>query len=333
MTESFIDVPKIELHCHLEGAIRPATYFEIMRARKKPLQADTLEELLPYILFDERDARNLSDGLKKLKPLRYILTDPETLARICFEVFEDAALDGVKYLEVRFSSSHMLMQGMTPGDIAAGLEEGFRMARKSYDIGGCFIAGITRELPEMAEHVTNLAINNMHRGILGMDIFGDEKVPPENYKNLIGLGHDAGLQITIHAGESAGPENIHTAITQMHATRIGHGVHIVQDSEVMRLARDQGVLLEMCPTSNVCSGAIARLSDHPLKQVMEFGIPACVCSDDPQFFRTTLSTEYKVAEEVLGVPRGELATMTLKAVDWIFNKDEQSRLRGILDAG
>ena len=206
--------------------------------------------------------------MAKLQPARHILTDPETLTRVCFEAIEDAALDGIKYVEIRFSASHMFLQGMTPEDIVSGLEEGLQLAKKSYDVGGCLIAGITRELgSEMAELVTGIAIKNMHRSILGMDLFGDERIPADHYQDLFERAHEAGICITIHAGESAGPANIRTAILQLHAMRIGHGVHIVQDLEMMRLARDKGVLLEMCPTSNVQTGAIASLSEHPLRQV------------------------------------------------------------------
>lgn len=330
--EDITTVPKLELHRHLEGAIRTRTYFEIMRARNVDLPADTPEELLAHMQYREGDERSLPAFLKKLKPARHILTDSETLARACFEAIEDAALDGIKYIEIRFSASHMLLQGMTPKDIISGLEEGLRLGKKTYDIGGCLIAGVTRELgPEMAERIADIAINGMQYGILGMDLFGDERIPPEQYIDLFSRAHAAGLCITIHAGESAGPENIRTAILQLHATRIGHGVHIVEDPKVMHLARDQGILLEMCPSSNVQTGAIAELCAHPLKRVLEAGIPACICTDDPQFSGITLSGEYWIAEKKLGLPQDTLADMTRSAVGWIFDKKELCRLQKLLN--
>lgn len=321
------ELPKLELHRHLEGSIRPETYFELAREQHLPLLEPTLEQLLPRIQYRPGDERSLPAFLRKLQPTRNIFTNPEVLARVTFEAFEDAAHSGAIYAEIRFSASHMFLRGMKEEEIAQGLWEGLRTARQRLGMDGCLIAGITRELGgEMAERVTRFALKYSHKGILGMDLFGNEEIPPGQFQPFFDRAKEAGLGITIHAGEGGGPEHIRTAIEQLHATRIGHGVHVVWDPQVMELVRDMGVLLEMCPTSNVQTGAVPRLEDHPLRQVLDYGIQACVSSDDPQFSDTTLEREYEIAHTVLGVPLADLHRSTCQAVQHIF---ERERIRAL----
>lgn len=313
-------LPKVELHRHLEGSIRPETYFELARSQNIPLGVSSLKELLPAIQYRPGDERTLPAFLQKLKPMRRILTDRETLCRVTYEAFEDAAKDGALYVELRFSASHMLLQGMAEQDIAAGLSEGLHLAKKKLGIGACLIAGITRELgAEMAEKITSLAIRNIHNGILALDLFGDERIAPELFFMHFSRARDAGLCITVHAGEGGGAHNIRTAVEQLGAARIGHGVRIVEDASVIHLVKDKNVLLEMCPTSNVQTGAIANLWEHPLKRMLELGVHVSISTDDPQFSNTTLAEEYRIARDELGLSDAQLMQITNIAADHIFD--------------
>ncbi len=254
-------------------------------------------------------------------PIRYIISDPETLERVSAEAVEDAALDGSRYVELRFSASHMLLGGMQADDIARGLSRGMAAAKRKTGIGGCLIAGITRELEfEMAEAITEFAINHMQDGILGMDLFGDERVPPKRFQPLFNRAHAAGLGITIHAGEAGGAENIRTAVEDLHASRIGHGVRIVEDTAVMELVKSHGILLEICPTSNVQTGAVASMKTHALPIILKRGIQMALSTDDPQFCGTTLPREYAIAHRELGVPKETLAQMASVAARHVFDK-------------
>lgn len=325
MDDVYQKIPKVELHRHLEGSIRPQTYFELARQKNLPMRTASR--------YQDGDERSLPAFLRKMLPIRYILTDPETLARVTCEAVEDAARDGTLYVEIRFSASHMLLQGMQPAEIAQGLCQGMAQAKRKTGVGGCLIAGITRELgPEMAEKITALAIGNMADGILGLDLFGDERIPPQDFCPFFQRAREAGLSITVHAGEGGGAENVHTAVEKLHACRIGHGVRSVEDEAVVRLLKERGVLLEVCPTSNVQTGTVPSLAQHPLPLLLRQGVPVSLSTDDPQFCGVDLCGEYRLAHEVLGVPLETLAGMADVAAGYLFDRDYEKTLRQTLAA-
>lgn len=314
--------PKIELHRHLEGSIRQTTYFELAKEQGLIPREMTLEELIPAIQYMEGDVRTLPAGLKKMEPIRYIIKNPEILARVVYEAFEDAVLEGCVYTEIRFSSTHMFLQGMTEKEIADGAYEGLCMAKRKLHTGGCLIAGITREKAnDFADRITTFAINNQDKGIYGMDLFGDERVAPEESKAYFDRAYDAGMRITIHAGESGGADNIRTAINMLHAERIGHGTHLFEKNSVVDLIREKKILIESCPSSNVQTGAVEVIEEHPLKKYFENDIPCAICTDDPRFMGLNMDSEYSVAEKILGVTEEEIKQSLRITADYIFDRD------------
>lgn len=328
------DLPKINLHCHLEGSIRPSTFWEEARRLNCALPAQTLEDLLPYIQYREGDERTLVHFLSKFRLQRQIFTNSETISRIVYEALEDDRRSGSVYTELRFNPTVMFLQGMSEEEIADGVRDGIRRARTDFGIASSVICGIMRDRDlDIARRTARFALRYCGDFIVGMDLFSDETFPLAPFAPLFRQGMAAGLHLTIHAGEAQAPaggaENIKEAI-QLGAERIGHGVRILESPDVLSLAKDRGVLLEMCPTSNVQTGAVDTLPLHPMAGLFRSGIPVCVNTDDPQISGTTLLNEYAIAHGVLGLSRQELRQMGLAAAERLFDPSARPQVLAAL---
>lgn len=324
------EIPKIELHRHLEGSIRPKTFFEEAKRQRLELPAQSLQEMIPYLCVTEGEERSLSHFLTKFTWLRQIITNPETLARITFESLEDAWKSGTIYAELRFNPTGMFQMGMSEEEIAAGIDEGMREARRRYGIMCTTISGIMRDRSrDVAERSMQFAKRYAGHIISGVDLFSNEAFPADPFRDLLMDAHQAGLHLTIHAGEAKGAENVKEAI-EIGAERIGHGVRLFEDPSVIQLAKSRNVLLEMCPTSNVQTGAVETMRKHPLPIAYRDGIPVCINTDDPGVSNTDLVQEYTIAQEQLGFSIEDLSLLNLSAADYIFDNGSISKVREII---
>ena len=306
------ELPKIDLHRHLEGSIRPATIAEICREHHVELPSDDLSTLLQI----GKPAADLAGFLAPFKIIKFCFADKEAISRITYEVIEDAWLDNVNYLELRFSLEVMAFyHSLSLSDVMDGIVEGVGIAARRFPVAVKLIPSISRdcsaELLGMPwpspEEIAHLAVDYADRGVVGLDLAGKESgYPPELFVEPFKIAREAGLGITVHAGEDAGPESIRGAIEHLGATRIGHGVRIVQDEEVLRLAMDRGVTLEICPTSNVLTHAVESLEDHPVRRLYESGLPITINTDDPVVCGMTLTDEYVLLTEKFGFTLTEI---------------------------
>lgn len=312
-------IPKVDLHVHLEGAIRPETIWELARSTGIVLPSESFEEFIPHIQHMPEEMRSLKHFLKKFDTTRLILTNSDTLARITFELLQDCHRSNVRYAEIRFNPSRMFMQGMTEECIRDGLLQGVLQAKQSLGIRSSLICGIARELgTEMAERVTRFALSGVDSYLVGLDLFGDEAFPSDCYNEYFARAKAGGLHITVHAGEAGGAENIKKAIIDLGAERIGHGVRIIEDPSVMELAKKHGIYFEMCPTSNYQTGAVDDLSLHPLPYLYRQGLNVGIHTDDPRISNTTLNEEYRIGYEKLQFSLEELVDMVLTTTEHIF---------------
>lgn len=321
--------PKIELHRHLEGSIRIETIRQLAYAAALPIAQAGSEELRRACTVMADEERSLRQFLTKFMLLRKLITGPEAIQRLAFEAAEDAALDGTIYLELRFNYLHMRRQGISSADIIDALEDGARQAKKQYNITVGYICGIARDLPvEESEEAVDFAIENMHRGILAIDLMNDERFPPALFQRQFMRAKAAGLHVTVHAGESAGPQNIIDAVQLLGAERIGHGARIFQgNSGAPELVYKRNVLVECCLTSNVQTGAVSSLQEHPLIELDRLGVPLCLNTDDPGVSGITLSGEYAVASETMGMGKSALYNTLYRATEHIFMESEKDVLR------
>ena len=295
-------LPKIDLHRHLEGSLRLATLLEVARRFELDLPADDLESLRPLVQFTN-DEPNFRNFLEKFNVLRRFYQAPDVISRLAYEVVADAAHDNVHYLELRFTPFALASaQGYAVADVTDWVLAAVQSAVCDYPalrVG--LIAGVNRhESLEIAEQVTRLAIERKDQGIVGLDLAGDEfNYSAEPFRPLFRAAREAGLGVTAHAGEWTGAGTVRDAIENLGVQRVGHGVRVLEDPQVVALALERGLVFEVCLTSNVQTGVVPRLAEHPLSRMTRLGLRTTINTDDPAVSASNLTDEYTLAVEHL----------------------------------
>ena len=329
-------LPKVELHRHLEGSLRLQTMLDIANAHGITISADILH-LSDMVQVQDEDPLTFQNFLAKFNTLRLFYRSPDVIHRVTREAVEDAAKDNVKYMELRFTPVALSRAERFPlHDVIEWVCASAAEAAKEYDIKVRLIASVNRhESPELAEQVTWLAASHIERGIVGIDLAGNEaEFSVKPFAPIFAEAKQAGLHLTIHAGEWAGAENVREAIQDVGAERIGHGVRVMEDEEVINLARERGTTFEVCPTSNYQSGVVAALSAHPLSRMLQAGLNVSIGTDDPSVSRIDLTHEYKLVCEDLGVPMHVLKRSILSAAKAAFlPEDEREELVSQMEIG
>ncbi len=321
--------PKIDLHRHLEGSLRLSTLAEIAREHGVDLPSWDLEELRPYVQIVD-DPPDFQGFLSKFKLLRRFYSTREAVMRIAYEAVADAATDNVKYLELRFNPVALAkVQGFSYEEVADWVVSAVDKAQRDHDIRVRLIAQIGRdESVAVARQVAEVAAAFQNQGFVGLDLAGDEiTYPAQRFAKIFQWAKAQGLHVTVHAAEAGPASNIRDAIELLGADRIGHGVRAMEDLAVMDLVIKHNVTLEMCPTSNLQTGVISKLGQHPLWAYQQVGIPVTINTDDPSISNTTLTDEYLVALRGIGIPLRVIRQMILTAAESAFLPEaERQRL-------
>jgi adenosine deaminase len=312
-------IPKAELHRHLEGSLRMETLLDIARVHgiTLPLRPD----LRSLVQMQTGDALTFSNFLSKFQTLRLFYRSPDVITRITREAIEDAALDHIEYLELRFSPVALSrLEGFPLAEVINWVSDAALQAAKDFGILVRLLISVNRhEDIHQAEKALRLAADYRERGIIGVDLAGNEAdFPAAPFTALFREAKQAGLGITIHAGEWGGPENIRQAILEMGADRIGHGVRIMEDADVIALALEHNTTFEVCITSNYQTGVAPALSNHPLMRMLMAGLNVTINTDDPSISQISLSNEYRVACQELGLPLDMLRSCILTAIQSSF---------------
>lgn len=298
-------MPKIDLHRHLEGSLRLESLLAIAREFNLDLPTDDLEALRPLVqVTNEPPDHELF--LSKFQVLRQFYRNPELVKRLTYEAIADAAADNVHYLELRFSPQALTrVNDYTLHDAVHWVREASQLASRDFSIEVALIITLVRHDPlEQAKMVVDAAERHVGRGIAGIDLAGDEVAfPPGPFIPIFKRAHEAGLGITIHAGEWASAEGVKQAIEELYADRIGHGVRLVENSRIARMVRERRVALEVCLTSNVQTGVIHDIRHHPLADMLGLGLPVTINTDDPTVSNITLTDEYEIATSTLNRDR------------------------------
>lgn len=337
--QAYRALPKIDLHRHLEGSLRLDTVVEVARRYSLTLPAS----LAALVQVQHSDPLTVHNFLAKFQTLRQIYRSPEVIARVTAEAVQDAAADGVRHLELRFTPAALArVQDYPLDDVIDWVASSAAEAAGRYRVSVCLIASVNRhEPPALAERVARAAAEHLARagggaapGVVGLDLAGNEaEFAAEPFEGLFREARQAGLRITAHAGEWAGAGSVRHAVERLGAERIGHGVRAVEDPAVTALLRERGTALEVCLTSNYQSGVVASLAEHPLPRLIEAGLAVTINSDDPGISRITLSDEYRLALEDLGMPPAVLAGCLRAAARAAFlPEDQRARLQDTVDA-
>lgn len=308
-------LPKVELHRHLEGSLRLDTMLDIARQHGITIPEDVLR-LSTLVQVQEEDMFTFQNFLAKFNTLRLFYRSPDVIHRITREAIEDASKDNVKYMELRFTPVALSRAERFPlHDVIDWVMTSAQQAAKECGMIVRLIASVNRhESAELAEQVAWLAVEHMDHGMAALDLAGNEaEFKSEPFYGIFKEARQSGLHITIHAGEWGPAANVKEAITELGAERIGHGVRVLEDNDIVNLARERGTAFEVCITSNYQSGVVNSLDTHPLVKMLDAGVNVTINTDDPSISRITLSHEYYIACEDLHMPQSTLRQRILAA--------------------
>lgn len=299
--------PLTDLHRHLDGNIRTQTILDLGRKFNVALPANTVEGLTPYVQIVESEP-SLVAFLSKLDWGVAVLGDLEACRRVAYENVEDALRAQIDYTELRFSPYYMAMKHNLPiAGVVEAVVDGVQAGVRDFGVQANLIGIMSRTFGTEACQKELEAILSQKDHIVAVDLAGDELGQPgERFVQHFKQVKDAGLHVTVHAGEAAGPESMWQAIKELGATRIGHGVKAIHDPKLMDYLAEHNIGIESCLTSNIQTSTVESLEQHPIKRFLEHGILACLNTDDPAVEGIELPYEYQVAAPKAGLSQEQI---------------------------
>jgi aminodeoxyfutalosine deaminase len=320
-------LPKVELHLHLEGSIRPATLRELARKRSglRPKVEDWISER-------ERSGYAYGDFQKFLQAFALVtlmLEAPEDYALATTRLMEWLADQRVRYAEITLSAGVILWKKQSVEAVFEAVSAAAAEAEKRSGVRARWIFDAVRQFgAEHALEVLRWASRFRSQGVVAFGIGGDEaRGPAALFADVYREARDLGLHVTAHAGETAGPESIRAALEALGAERIGHGLTILGDPDVVELLRARRIPLEVCPASNVATGLLPRFEDHPLPRLLAAGLVVTLNSDDPAMFGTSLEGEFEKAARAFALSRLQIVGLGENAIRAAFlPADQQAQL-------
>jgi adenosine deaminase len=311
-------LPKVELHVHLDGSLRPETMVDLARRAGVSLPHTDPDALRRAMLVD--DAHDLEGYLRKFEITVGLLQTPEAIERVAYEMVEDAARDRIRYLEVRYCPLLSTRQGLTVDDAVRAEWRGLARGERDFGVVARIINCALRELePSASVALARASVALRDAGVVGFDLAGGEAGrPPGRHAEAFAIARRGYLGISVHAGEAAGPESIAEAVFACHADRLGHGTRLAEDPGLEAYVRDRRILIETNLTSNCQTRVVRRPSDHPVRRYVERGLLTTLCTDSWLMSGVSLSDEYWLAHRELGFGMAELKAFVRNAVTGAF---------------
>ncbi len=310
--EDIKTLPKVDLHCHLDGSVRIPTLLELAEKRNVKLPVKD-EKKLRKLLQAGDDVHNLADYLKAFDITLSVMQDEEDIARIAYELCEDAWAEGVWYIEVRFSPAlhQEKYLGLTKvmDAVLSGLKEG---EEKTGIKTGVIVCGIRQIEPLVSLRLAELTVAYKGRGVVGFDLAGQEDhYPAKDHKDAFYLIRSNNIPCTVHAGEAWGPNSIKQALHVLSAHRIGHGTRLKEDGDLLSYVNNHRIPLECCLSSNLHVGTVNSIEEHPLRLYYDIGLRVTINTDNRLMSNTTISEELMLAHTKLGLQREDLENILI----------------------
>ena len=328
--------PKVELHVHLDGALRPATMLELARAQNIRLPADTPDALAKAMLV--RDAQSLEEYLQKYEITLSVLQTRAALERVAYEFVVDVAAENVRYVEVRYSPL-LHRPALTLAEAIEAPLAGIRRAEAETGTKvGLIVCGIRTRPPAQSLELARAAADYKTAGVVAFDLAGAERGhPAREHRAAFEYAAAHGMACTCHAGEGDGPESIHQALHECGATRIGHGTRLGEDTALLDEVIQRRIPLEMCLSSNVHTHTITQVAEHPFKRYLQQGVVVTLNTDGRLTDGVTLTDEYYLAHAALGLSPDDLSRVVVNACESAFLPDFEkvalvSRVQSELEA-
>jgi len=320
---NYFNLPKIDLHCHLDGSVRPQTIIDLAQEQNITLPSQNINEINSLMIAPET-CQNLEEYLMRFDLPLSVMQTQAGIERISFELFEDAAKENVKYFEVRFGPQLHQQQGLSFKQIISSVVKGMQRAEAMYDIRGNYILSILRTFPkDNINAVIDAGADFLGKGVAAFDLAGAELpgfchefIPYAKYAK------EKGYHITIHAGEQGVGQNVYDAVSLLNAERVGHGIHITGHQGAYDLVKQQNIGLETCPSSNIQTKAVDKLSEHPLKAFYQDKLPTTINTDNRTVSNTTMTDEVRKVMEEFSLSREDYFNIYKISIDQAFASDE-----------
>jgi len=319
-------VPKVELHCHLEGTVRQATFADLARKHSVALPTDDVDRLYDY--------DSIYEFLEIFAMVSSTLIDAEDFARVAYESLQDGArLGNLVYREMFFNPTLHTRRGVSYATVVDGLVDGIRSAEVDLGVRCRLIADIYRQ--DTAQAAADMVCEVLaHRPdeIIGLGMDGAEAPdPPEKFVEAYRLAREGGLRLTAHACEDAPARNVTTCLDVLGCERIDHGYHVLDDEAVARRARDEGIVFTTCPTATAVCYFTPDLAEHPIRAMVDAGLRVTVNSDDPTMFHTDVGAELAAMATAASWGPDRVRELCLTAVDaaWLDDGDRAALRRDV----
>jgi adenosine deaminase len=311
-------LPKAELHCHLDGSLRPATMLELAREKGVSMPAPDADSLREYMTV--RDAHNLEEYLERFAVTLSVMQSEQSLERVAYELAEDAASDGVRYIEVRYAPVLNVREGLSLEQAVEAPLRGLARAEREHGIIGRVIVTAIRNMsPGVSQELAELAVAYRHRGVVGFDLAGGEMGHPARlHARAFEYARCHDLACTCHAGEGDGADSVRQAVHVCGANRLGHATRLIEDTSLTDYCNDHRIPLEICLTSNVQTRVAPSYEMHPFREYFDRGLNVVLNTDNRLMSGVTLTDEYVHAAQSLGFTFDELSRVALNGFESCF---------------
>ncbi len=323
----------IELHIHLEGSVRPQTLLDLAREQDAYMPTWDVEKLREYLRVPNC-CTDLSEYLKRFDLAFTVLQEKKAIRRVAYELVRDLDNKGVLYAEIRMTPQYHTLRGLSQSQVVEAAIEGMqRGVEESRRVRANLVLCTVRGADEKDNFETIVeTIQHLRKGVAGLDLIGDEiNYPTDMYLGQFRVFKEENIPFCVHAGEKAGPDSIRLAVKNG-ALRIGHGFNAIDDPDLMELLKERRITLEICPTSNLQTGTVEDIHQHPVKKYYESGVRVAICTDDMVTCDTTLQQEYELLADAFGWNKDDFLKMNHYAIDAAFLPSmEKERLRYMLE--
>jgi len=316
------EMPKTELHIHLEGAVPLATLLQLIQRH-----GDSESEMTMDCLKSRFTYADFTDFIDAWVWKNTFIKDEKDFEEIAYQTLQQLSVQHVKYVEAFYSPGDYRRQGLSVEGITESLIAGKERALQEFGIRSELIVDLTRDHgPEVGIRRIDEVTPYLGKGVIGIGLGGSEKeYPADPYEFAYNEAKQRGFRLTVHAGEAAGANSIWAAIKKLQAERIGHGVRLKEDPQLMRFLQQSQIPLEMCVGSNLSTKVVESLSSHPIKEYFDNGLMVTVNSDDPTMFNTSITQEYELLVKKLGFTLADIQQLMLNGIHSSFLTDEEKQ--------
>ena len=312
-------LPKVELHCHLDGSLRIETILDLAQRQNVSLPSYDASGLTKILTIGKKRG-SLEDYIARFDITLSVMQTPDSLKRIAYELIEDVAAENIRYIEIRYSPILHTSNGMTLDEAIFSVRDGLKKGEKDFGVrSGIIVCGIRHISPEASLKLADLCVRFKNKGVVGFDLAGaEENFPAKDHREAFYMILNHNINATIHAGEAFGPTSIHQAIHYCGAHRIGHGTRLKEDKDLMRYVNNHRIPLEICLTSNWHTFSVRSLKHHPMRYYYDQGIRVTLNTDNRLMSNTTLTKEFGLARDLFGFTLHDFREVTIVAMKSAF---------------